>query len=108
MFCSILENPELFLWKDFNFGLIKDLNQNVDGGLHLLLVPLDHQNRLRPIDHVGWFRLFNAVKTVMLGIDGILGHAYGSQSEYKLEINSGEKTNQTLFHTHVHLFIYKL
>jgi diadenosine tetraphosphate (Ap4A) HIT family hydrolase len=106
-FCSILEESRIFIWNDANFGLIRDIKQDNNAALHLLVVPLDHQKVLNPADCLGWTGLFNAARTIIQLAKELLGPDYSSKSQYKLELNSGPKSGQTLLHTHLHVYIFK-
>jgi histidine triad (HIT) family protein len=94
-FCKIQAgqyNTE-FLFEDRRVVAFRDINPQAP--VHILIIPRDHVDSLKQVNDEALIgHLFTAAKTVAekLGL-----------TDYRLVINTGPQSGQSVFHLHMHL-----
>ncbi len=99
LFCRVVnrEAPASVVYEDQNTVVIRDINPQAP--THLLAIPKKHFSAIHevPASEAGFFdNLFRAVSAV-------LEREKLTEYGYRLVVNSGRRSGQSVFHIHVHI-----
>ena len=98
VFCKIRkgELPSTTLYKDEDFMIIKDINPQAK--IHLIAIPTNHVPEIDMMTEEGAILLGKMLREVALMEDEL-----GLTKGYRLVVNQGEHSGQTVNHVHVHI-----
>ena len=99
LFCRVVrrEVPAEIIYEDRDTVVIRDINPQAPS--HLLAIPKKHYGAIHqvPPSEPGFFdSLFHAV-TAVVDKEGLIDYGY------RLVVNSGRRSGQSVFHIHVHI-----